>query len=460
MSAVDRTKPLAVAAVELGESAQANRQRKRRVPTAAEPVAQAAGNAAHALPPLPEALADLPDGLGFLQNWIVGRMTYPCRFVAGWNAITTLTAFAQTNFTINSQAGLGLNEFYMTLARTGFGKESMREPVPILSAAVLDRARGATNVAQALPAIENSAPASAQGLHRALEIAGEKKALPSVYMLADEFASWLRAVSARGKNDGNQFQALSFAMQLYSKALGTAHPGRAVTNSYADIENPRFLIFSTTTPQAAFDSMSRDLAEMGAWNRFVTFLAPDEVPKKRYSGLRFEPCPDAVGFLYRLLMRGPERLQISEGAFKTYVQRDRDHAEPIRQSDALMGGRLAEQAIKMSGLFCLSRGDSVISDADMRRAFDIRLGLYHRDAAAAGVDGAMEGRHETAEALEQIRAALERHGRPYKSSLQSFSRKYRGLSTRDRQSVLLAASREGWAAELEGSPHILCWVGE
>lgn len=433
---------------------------KRRVPTAAAPAAPAPGNAVPALPPLPEALADLPDGLGFIQNWIVGRMTYPCRYVAGWNAITTLTAFAQTNFTVASQAGLGLNEFYMTLARTGFGKESMREPVPILSKAVLERARGATNVAQALPAIENSAPASAQGLHRALEIAGETKALPSVYMLADEFASWLRAVSARGKNDGNQFQALSFAMQLYSKALGTAHPGRAVTNSYADIENPRFSIFSTTTPQAAFDSMSRDLAEMGAWNRFVTFLAPDEIPNKRYRGQVFKPCPDAVEFLHALLLRGPEHLQISDDAFDVYVQRDREQAEPIRQSDALMGGRLAEQAIKMAGLFCLSRGDSEINAEDMAGGFDIRLGLYQRAAAAAGVDGAMEGRHETAEALEQVRTALERHGRLYKSQLQSFSRKYRALPVRDRHAVLMAAFSEGWAAELEGSPHILCWVGE
>src|SRR5690625_7884069 len=99
---------------------------------------------------------------------------------------------------------------------------------------------------------------------------------------------------------------------------------------------------------------------MGAWNRFVTFLAPDEVPKKRYSGLRFEPCPDAVGFLHSLLMRGPEHLRISDDAFALYVQRGRDHAEPIRQSDALRGGRLSEQAIKMAGRFCLSRGDRVL----------------------------------------------------------------------------------------------------
>lgn len=437
---------------------------KRRAPTAAAPVAPAAGNAAPALPPLPDELADLPDGLGFMQGWIVGRMPYPCRYVAGWTALATLTAFAQTSFTVASQAGLGFNEYFLTLAPSGFGKEAMRDPLPDLVDAVLkhtEQQQGvvpAVALARKLPIIEPSAPASAQGLHLLLEEAGETKALPSVFLQSDEFSTWLKKA---GAPDGSHiYQALSYIMQIYGRALRTAHPGRAAGTNYTEVRNPRFSIFSTTTPESAFDSMTRDLGEMGAYNRFVTFLAPDEVPNKRYTGLRFEACPDAVGFLHSLLRREPAQLKISAAGFEVYMARDKTEAEPIRQHDTLLGARLSEQAIKLAGLLCLARGGSEINGPDMATAYNIRLGLYQRAAAAAGIAGAGSGRHETAEALEQIRASLERRGVMYKSELQAASRRYRALPVRDRHTVLMAAFGEGWAAEAKNNPKKLVWTGE
>lgn len=417
------------------------------------------------LPALPGALAALPDGLGLVQDWIHGRMVYPCRFTAGWSAIATLTGFAQTLFTIDSQAGLGFNEFYLTLAPTGYGKESLRDSLPALAGAVVEHARekkGDVHALQAiqgqLPFIESSAPSSAQGLHSLLEAAGARRALPSAFIQSDEFSAWLKKAA---QPDGSHiFQALQYLMQTYSRALRDVHPGRAVGREYEAVKNPRLSVFATTTPQSAFDSMGADLGEMGAWNRFVTFLAPDEAPEKRYTGMEFEPCPDVVSFLYALLRREPEKLRMGSKAFEVYRERDIAETEPIRQRDPVLGGRLAEQAIKLAGLLCLSRDANEISGEDMATAFNIRVGLYGRVAAAAELEGGATGRHETAEALEQIKRTLERLQVMYKSDLPAYSRKFRSLSTRDRGSVLMAAFHEGWAREDSRQPRMIFWNDE
>ncbi|WP_213066970.1 hypothetical protein, partial [Acinetobacter baumannii] len=68
----------------------------------------------------------------------------------------------QTNTTIQSNEGLSLNEYYLTLAPTGFGKEAMRAPLNKL----LNILTKENNYHLSLPTIEYSAPSSKQGLHQ------------------------------------------------------------------------------------------------------------------------------------------------------------------------------------------------------------------------------------------------------------------------------------------------------
>lgn len=127
---------------------------------------------------LPEELLSLPSGLGILQNYILGTMDYPCRYTAGWTAITTMTAFVQTNITIDSRAGLSLNEYYITLAPTGFGKEALRDPLN----KILDILKKDCLYGSNFPIVEHSAPSSKQGLHQILQETQNH----SVYIQSDE----------------------------------------------------------------------------------------------------------------------------------------------------------------------------------------------------------------------------------------------------------------------------------
>jgi len=102
---------------------------KQPAPT---PPPVAASEAVFTLPDYPGDLMALPYKLGELQQFIYNRMTYQSLPMAGITAIATLTAFAQTHITIKSRDGLGLNEYYMVLAPTGFGKEDIRKPMEIL----------------------------------------------------------------------------------------------------------------------------------------------------------------------------------------------------------------------------------------------------------------------------------------------------------------------------------------
>jgi len=165
------------------------------------------------LPDYPEELLNLPYELREIQSFILNRMTYPSVATAGVVALSTLTAFAQTNITIKSRDGLGLNEYYMVLAPTGFGKEDLRKPAEILdykSKEVITPEYLAKHKASFLKGFNNvrfsySAPASTQGIHQILE------KNRSVYFLSDEFAEWLKL----SHKDSTKQAALGYFMQLY-----------------------------------------------------------------------------------------------------------------------------------------------------------------------------------------------------------------------------------------------------
>lgn len=412
---------------------------------------------AFTLPEYPQALLNLPHMLGELQAFILGRMTYPSTATAGVAAIATMTAFAQSNLLIKSRDGLGFNEFYMILAPTGFGKEDLRRPVEILKKQAAEATtmeylaeQGAGNL-QTLGGVSlrHAAPASAQGIHEILE------ANRSTFFLSDEFAEWLRET---GKNPQKQ-AALGYLMQAYTKATGTLEPGHAVTRKYNPVERPRLSILATSTAEAMFQTMTREHADSGAYNRWFMFVGDLELPQKRYDGLVYDPEPALVEFIAWLKLQGSagndKQVKFSAEGWRAFIELDQKFAEPIKRKDGLLGGRLAEQAIKLAALIALSDKRFEMQPKDLETAFNIRIGLYHRTAALARHEGSMDGLHATGQALEQVAAVFKKSQGLYKSQLQNYSRKYKALSLPERKAVIEALIGEGIAAPCKDKPAFL-----
>jgi hypothetical protein len=178
-------------------------------------------------PDNPALLADLPGLLGEIQRFIYGGQVYRDAEVAGLAAMATLTLFTQTNITVNSYGGLGLNEQYMVLAGTGGGKESIRKAIASLYKRVSGAGEDGGNLGGlglAVPTIHRSAPASKPALHQCLE----DDFNTSIFFLADEFGEWLAASAT----EPHKRDALGYQMELYTSALAKGlAPSRAVTRS-------------------------------------------------------------------------------------------------------------------------------------------------------------------------------------------------------------------------------------
>lgn len=399
---------------------------------------------AFTLPDYPEDLLDLPYQLGGLQAFIFGRMTYPSAATAGLAALATLTAFAQTNIVISSRDGLGFNEYYMILAPTGFGKEDLRKPVELLdrksadamTAEIIAEAGGGNLSGLDSVKLRHAAPASAQGVHQILE---ESR---SVFFLADEYAEWLR----QSHKDAQKQAGLGYLMQAYTKATGIIEPGHAVTQKYTPVRDPRLSILATSTSEAMFESMTREQADSGAYNRWVMFAGDTELPKKRYNGLIYEPEQALVEFIawVKAIPQG-QRVTFDADGFHAFMELDDSLAEPIKRKDGVLGGRLAEQAIKMAALIALADRRFVIQRGDMETAFKIRVGLYHRAAALANHAGSLDGMHATGQALKQVAELLRRKPGIYRSQIPNQSRRYQKLSIAERKTVIEALTTEGYA---------------
>ena len=129
-----------------------------------------------------DAILNLPHGLGVIQNYIYGRMIYPSKSNAGVAAMAFLHTMASGIFSANiGQGDLALNEMYMVVAPTGFGKEDLRKAIRDLISATKDAFNPLL-----LPKVIHSLPASMQGLHVQLVDANG-----IACFMADEFGEWL-----------------------------------------------------------------------------------------------------------------------------------------------------------------------------------------------------------------------------------------------------------------------------
>ena len=405
------------------------------------------------LPDNPEELLNLPYQLGEIQAFILNRMTYPSAATAGITALSTLTAFAQTNITIKSRDGLGLNEYYMVLAPTGFGKEDLRKPAEILdckSKELMTPEYLAEHKVSILTGLNNvrfsySAPASTQGIHQILE------KNRSVYFLSDEFAEWLKL----SHKDSTKQAALGYFMQLYTKALSIIEPGHAVSTKYKPVKNARVSILATSTGEAMYETMTREQADSGAYNRWIMSVGDQELPQKIYDGLIYDPEDDLVDFIAWVKIQSDKGITFSKEGYAEFKKLDQEFAEPIKRKDALLGGRIGEQSIKFAALIALSDKRFEMSVRDIRTAFNIRVGLYHRAAALTAHEGNMDGMHSTGQALKQVITVFEKSPLVYKSQLGTKSRKYSKLNLYEQKAVIDALISQGIASQCADSKAVL-----
>ena len=388
------------------------------------------------LPPFPEDLSDLPHGLGELQSYVFGTMIYPSSAAAGFTALALYTSLAQTHLTINSMGGLGFNEQYMMLGGTGSGKEGTRKPFGSVHKEIK---RKVFNPG-AMPQILRSAPSSKQGLHKHLE---ENN---SLVMLSDEFGEWLCTTESGSAKQ----EALGYLMEIYSSALESVHPGGAVQNNYTPVENPRVMLYTTSTAERMLETMSASQADSGSYNRFVILTMGKEVYPKRYEGFKWEFSRQTMDPLEWLVHQTGE-VDISPEAWERFKAQDKAITDPIKHADSQMGGRLAEQAIKLAGLIALSDKRMTINADDMNVAFSLRVGLYKRTKALFDGEGAISSQHITTKAADQIRAALEKKPVLYRSQLPSYSRQYKQLSVAEQNAVVVSLIEDGSMVQAEGS---------
>lgn len=400
------------------------------------------------LPEFPAELLALPHGLGRLQDWILGYMRYPSAAAAGITALATLAHFAMAHVVVDSDDGLGLNEQFLLLAPTGFGKEDLRKPFAKLADALSARPRPANagNLWPAhLPHLQYSAPASQQGLHQLLE-----KHQAQTF-LSDEFAEWL----SHAASDSHKQQALGHFMQAYSKATSTIAAPAAVTKEYKPVNSPRILIFATSTAERLLETVTASHADSGAINRFVILVAEQDRIAKRYApygedqGAKYQPPAAVVDLVEWVAALSETTVRLDPDAYALYVAHDAAVLDPLKFADYRLAGRLNEQALKMAALVALSDRRTLIDVRDLAIAYAIREGLYRRAASMFGIDGALSGMHNTGRALEQIRLHLVAKPFVYRSNLAKVSRKFAALSVPEREAVLRAVQTEGFA-KLDG----------
>jgi hypothetical protein len=372
-------------------------------------------------------------------------MIYPSRAVAGLVAEIVMTHFAQKHITIKSFSGLGLNEQFLILAPTTFGKEDVRNVLLTFDRYInhpestYNQKRHLNN--DCISHLAYAFPASMQGLHRHLE---DNRAHT---FLADEYAEWLRQT----KDESHKQATLGYSMECYTKAGGIVCPPNTADNKYTPVKNPRLTVVATSTESAMLGAMTSDHAESGAYNRLVIMVAERDGIEKRYEGQDYK-IPEAVLECISWVQSLPDNtvMTFDKEAWEFFKTYDHDYAEPLKKRDSLLAGRLSEQSMKTAGKIALSDKRLIITAEDLQTAYGSRLGNYHRVSDLIIDAGSLSGMHPTGKAKAQLQAAFRRFPTIYRSQLHNFSRQYEKLSMQEQGHVLASLCAEGSIKNVTG----------
>lgn len=386
-------------------------------------------------PTLPASLCALPGRLGEVQGYIASTMYQPHDGAAGLVALALVDYLAMAHTRIASRSGLAMGEFFLVLAPSAFGKESLRLPFRKL-------AEFCARERIPLPDLHFSAPSSMQGLQSMLV------ASPCVCMLPDEFGDWI----AKGEKDQYREQAMAHLMQVYGNPFGTVDVPRAVTRTLPAVHNPRMVLFATTTGARFVEVINGSLADRGFLNRFVMLpIAADglHIGDENNDPMAYE-IPHALASLAKAIGKGGQTLTFDSDAEEYKRMHLRMHLHPLAERDGRLAGRINEQAIRFAAALALNEGRCVIDSRDMARAYEIREGLYTATADYFQAEAVLTGDNPTMRAFEQVRALLKKNGSLKRSELQKYSRQFRRLGVREQGDVVRALIVNGHAREKDG----------
>lgn len=380
------------------------------------------------LPDLPASLCALPGRLGDVQAWIAATMYRPHVGVAGLVTLALVDFMAMDRTRIASRGGLAMGEFFLVLAPSAFGKESLRTPFRLLH-------RLAARDRLMVPDLVFSAPSSQQGLQELLV------ASRCVAMLPDEFGDWI----AKGDKDHHREQAMAHLMQVYGNPFGTVDVPRAVSRKLPPVHEPRMLLFGTSTAERFSEVMNGSIADRGFLNRFVILpLGNDtlEIADELDSRAAYE-IPAALASLAKALSGSACEVTFDDDALDYRNVHLRAELDPLALRDNRLAGRLNEQAIRMAAALTLGTGRTTIGVRDMAMGYEIRQALYARTAAMFEMEAVLTSDNPQMRAHAQARAVLKKHGSLTIGRLRVFARQFRVLKLREQNEVLHALIAEG-----------------
>lgn len=400
--------------------------------------------AVSALPTLPATLCALPGRLGEVQAWITSTMYQPHDAAAGLVALALVDYLAMAQTRIASRGGLAMGEFFLVLAPSAFGKESLRMPFRKLW-------EHCARERIALPDLHYSAPSSMQGLQSML-IASR-----CIAMLPDEFGDWI----AKGDKEPHREQAMAHLMQVYGNPFGSVDVPRAITRTLPAVREPRMVLFGTTTGARFVEVINGSLADRGFLNRFVMLpIAADglEIGDENNDPLAYE-IPHALASLAKTIASGAQTLTFDDDAHAYKQAHLRAHLHPLAERDGRLAGRINEQACRIAAALALNEGRCVIDSRDMGRAYEIREGLYEATAAFFQAEAVLTGDNPTMRALEQVRGLMKLHRSLGYSRLRDRARQFRKLGVREQRDVLRTAAAEGFLYEKDSRVWSLIYEG-
>lgn len=222
-------------------------------------------------------------------SYIHDAAPYPNETIAAVSAMGFVAAIVGRAYNIN---GTGLNQYFMTVAPTGTGKE-----------------QGPNGIGRLIAPLEATFPligeirgpgeiVSAPGLHKALA----SRRYPSMFCSIGEVGLFA-AQLASPKRDPNKAGIERFLLHVYTKSdFGAVLDDAAYSdrqNNPGVVQSPALTIMGDTTPETLYGALDERLVLSGLLPRFTIFETNTPRPYQNKHRV-FDPCPQLIDGLKRL----------------------------------------------------------------------------------------------------------------------------------------------------------------
>ena len=216
---------------------------------------------------------DLPDGMiKEIAKFVYQQSPRPIKEIAQVTALAFMSGICGRSYNIS---GTGLNAYYVLLAMSGLGKETMQKGIEKLIDAVMKTQPNADKF------IGLSELVSGQGLLR--YFVDKSNCFLTVQ---GEFANLMRRMTATHA-PSHMLVLKKMLLDLYNKSgYGNKLQGVAYSdtkNNIGTILSPSFTLLGESVPDAFYQTLSEGLAEEGLISRLLIYEAPSTRPLMNYN---------------------------------------------------------------------------------------------------------------------------------------------------------------------------------